>query len=177
VLDSGARGSTTTFVQRGIGDVLVTWENEAFLAVKELGPTKFDIVMPSVSILAEPPVAVIDKVAAKRGTAAVAKAYLEFLYTPQGQEIAAQNYYRPRLKAVADKYAGQFPRTMHHRQSGGWQSTEGADNGAPTRFISLNDARGEDPARFWTLTGHTDLSQLDRPDSSGLDVLRTATAG
>ena len=134
VLDSGARGSTTTFVQRGIGDVLVTWENEAFLAVKELGPTKFDIVMPSVSILAEPPVAVIDKVAAKRGTAAVAKAYLEFLYTPQGQEIAAQNYYRPRLKAVADKYAGQFPKAnlfTIDEVFGGWQKAQKAhfDNG------------------------------------------------
>jgi sulfate/thiosulfate transport system substrate-binding protein len=109
VLDTGARGATTTFVQRGIGDVLVGWENEAFLAQNELGKDKFEVVVPSISILAEPPVAVVDKVANKRGTAAVAKAYLEFLYTPAGQEIAAQKYYRPRLKAVADKYAKRFP--------------------------------------------------------------------
>ena len=104
VLDSGARGSTTTFVQRGIGDVLLAWENEALLAIKELGPDKFEIVVPSVSILAEPPVAVVDKVADKQGTRAVAEAYLEYLYTPEGQEIAAKHYYRPR-DAVAAKYA------------------------------------------------------------------------
>src|SRR5258705_7018267 len=109
VLDSGARGSTTTFVQRGIGDVLVGWENEAFLAVNELGKDKFDIVVPSISILAEPPVTVVDKVAGRHGTAAVAKAYLEFLYTEQGQEIGAKRFYRPRLKSIADKYAAQFP--------------------------------------------------------------------
>jgi sulfate transport system substrate-binding protein len=127
VLDSGARGSTTTFVQRGIGDVLVGWENEAYLAVNQLGKDKFDIVTPSVSILAEPPVAVVDKVAAKRGTAAVAKAYLDFLYTEQGQEIAAKNYYRPRLKAVADKYAKQFPPITLFTVDdifGGWQKAQ-----------------------------------------------------
>jgi sulfate transport system substrate-binding protein len=110
VLDSGARGSTTTFVQRGIGDVLLAWENEAFLAIKELGPDKVDVVIPSLSILAEPPVALVDKVVDKKGTRAVAQAYLEFLYTPEGQEIAARNYYRPRLEAVAKKHASTFPK-------------------------------------------------------------------
>jgi sulfate transport system substrate-binding protein len=109
VLDSGARGATTTFVQRGIGDVLLAWENEAFLAVNELGKDQFEIVWPSVSILAEPPVAVVDKVADKRGTRAIAQAYLEFLYTEQAQEIAAKQYYRPRSAAVAAKYSRQFP--------------------------------------------------------------------
>jgi sulfate/thiosulfate-binding protein len=108
VLDSGARGSTTTFVERGIGDVLIAWENEAFLAVKELGPEKFEIVTPSLSILAEPPVAVVDKVVDKRGTRKQAQAYLEYLYGPEGQELAAQNYYRPRDAKVAAKYAKQF---------------------------------------------------------------------
>jgi sulfate/thiosulfate transport system substrate-binding protein len=110
VLDSGARGATTTFVQRGIGDVLLAWENEAFLAINELGKDKFEIVVPSVSILAEPPVAVVDKVAEKHATAAVAKAYLEYLYSEEGQEIAAKHYYRPRLKAVADRHANHFPK-------------------------------------------------------------------
>jgi sulfate/thiosulfate transport system substrate-binding protein len=110
VLDSGARGSTTTFVERGIGDVLISWENEAFLGVKELGPDKVEIVVPSVSILAEPPVSVVDKVVDKRGTRAIAQAYLEYLYTAEGQEIAAKNYYRPRLAAVAKKYAEKFPK-------------------------------------------------------------------
>jgi sulfate/thiosulfate transport system substrate-binding protein len=108
VLDSGARGSTTTFVERGIGDVLIAWENEAYLAVKELGPDKFEIVTPSVSILAEPPVAVVDKVVDKHGTRKQAQAYLEYLYSPEGQEIAAHNYYRPRDPKVAAKYAKQF---------------------------------------------------------------------
>jgi len=108
VLDSGARGSTTTFVERGIGDVLIAWENEAYLAVKELGPEKFEIVTPSVSILAEPPVAIVDKVVDKRGTRKVAQAYLEHLYTPEGQEIAARHYYRPRDAKVAARYAKQF---------------------------------------------------------------------
>lgn len=109
VLDSGARGSTTTFVERGIGDVLIAWENEAYLAINELGKDKFEIVNPSVSILAEPPVAVVDKVAKKHGTEKVAKAYLDYLYTKEGQEIAAKNYYRPRSKEVAEKYEDQFP--------------------------------------------------------------------
>jgi sulfate/thiosulfate-binding protein len=108
VLDSGARGSTTTFVERGIGDVFISWENEAYLAIKELGPEKFEIVTPSLSILAEPPVAVVDKVVDKRGTRKVAEAYLEYLYSPEGQDIAGKHFYRPRNPAVAAKYAGQF---------------------------------------------------------------------
>jgi len=109
VLDSGARGSTTTFVERGIGDVLVTWENEALLSVKELGKGKLEIVVPSVSILTEPPVTVVDKVVDKHGTRAVAEAYLKELYSPEGQEIAAKNFYRPRNADVAAKYKDQFP--------------------------------------------------------------------
>jgi sulfate/thiosulfate-binding protein len=109
VLDTGARGSTTTFVERGIGDVLLAWENEAILSVKELGPDKFDIVYPSVSILAEPPVAVVDKVVDKRGTREVAEAYLQYLYTEEGQTIAAENYYRPTLDSVKEKFKDNFP--------------------------------------------------------------------
>ena len=127
VLDSGARGATTTFVQRGIGDVLVGWENEAFLALNELGKNKLELVVPSVSILAEPPVAVVDKIAARHGTAAVAKAYLEFLYSPEGQEIAARNYYRPRSKEVAAKYDRQFPHLALFTVDevfGGWQKAQ-----------------------------------------------------
>ena len=135
VLDSGARGSTTTFVQRGIGDVLIAWENEAFLSLKELGSDKVEIVVPSISILAEPPVAVVDKVVDKKGTRAVAQAYLEYLYTPEGQEIAARNYYRPRLEVVAKKYASTFPKinlVTIDQQFGGWQhaqKTHFADGG------------------------------------------------
>jgi sulfate transport system substrate-binding protein len=110
VLDAGARGATTTFVERGIGDVLIAWENEALLAIKELGPGKFEVVAPSISILAEPPVSVVDKVAGKHGTKEVAQAYLEYLYTEAGQEIAARHFYRPRLPAVAAKYQAQFPK-------------------------------------------------------------------
>ncbi len=110
VLDAGARGSTTTFVERGIGDVLLAWENEALLAIKELGPGKLEIVAPSISILAEPPVTVVDKVAGKHGTGPVAEAYLAYLYTEAGQEIAAKHYYRPRLASVAAKYQSQFPK-------------------------------------------------------------------
>lgn len=110
VLDTGARGSTTTFVERGLGDVLIAWENEALLATIELGKDKFDIVAPSVSILAEPPVTVVDKVVDRKGTREVAKAYLEYLYSDQGQEIAAKNFYRPRNEAIAKKYANQFPK-------------------------------------------------------------------
>ena len=109
VLDTGARGSTTTFVERGIGDVLIAWENEAILSIKELGPEKFDIVYPSVSILAEPPVAIVDKVVDKRGTREVAEAYLEYLYTEEGQNIAAENFYRPTLDSVKEKYKDSFP--------------------------------------------------------------------
>jgi sulfate transport system substrate-binding protein len=109
VLDTGARGSTTTFVQRGIGDVFISWENEAFLAVKEFGAGKFDIVNPSLSILAEPPVTWVDRVVKKRGTEAVARAYLEYLYSPEGQTIAGRHFYRPRLAEVAAKFKSQFP--------------------------------------------------------------------
>lgn len=108
VLDSGARGSSTTFIQRGQGDVLLTWENEALLAQKEVGPGKYEIVYPSISILAEPSVAVVDKNAEKHGTVAVSQAYLRYLYTPAAQEIIARNYYRPRDKAVTDRFKGQF---------------------------------------------------------------------
>ncbi|MES2261986.1 MAG: sulfate ABC transporter substrate-binding protein [Pseudomonadota bacterium] len=109
VLDSGARGATTTFVERGIGDVLIAWENEALLAIKELGPTKVEIIAPSVSILAEPPVSIVDKVVDKRGTRKVAEAYLNFLYTDEAQELIAKNYYRPTVEKEAKKYASQFP--------------------------------------------------------------------
>jgi len=127
VLDSGARGSTTTFTQRGIGDVLLAWENEAFLSIKELGPDKVEIVVPSLSILAEPPVALVDKVVDKKGTRKVAQAYLEYLYTPEGQEIAARNYYRPRLASVAKKYASTFPKVnliTIDEVFGGWQKAQ-----------------------------------------------------
>jgi sulfate/thiosulfate transport system substrate-binding protein len=129
VLAAGARGSTTTFVERGIGDVLIAWENEALLAIKELGPGKFEVVAPSLSILAEPPVAVVDKVAGKHGTRDVARAYLEYLYTPTGQEIAAKHFYRPRLESVAAKYASQFPRmtlVTVDEVFGGWQKAHAA---------------------------------------------------
>ncbi len=109
VLDSGARGALVTFVERGLGDVLLAWENEAILAVEELGPGKFDIVLPTLSILAEPPVAVVDRNVDRKGTRKVAEAYLEYLYSEEGQEIAARNHYRPTLEKVAQKHAGQFP--------------------------------------------------------------------
>jgi sulfate transport system substrate-binding protein len=109
VLDSGARGSTVTFVERGIGDVLLAWENEAQLATKQLGVDKFDLVLPALSILAEPPVTVVDKVVDRRGTRQIAEQYLKFLYTRQGQEIIAQNFYRPRDPQLAGQYASQFP--------------------------------------------------------------------
>ena len=127
VLDTGARGSTTTFVERGIGDVLLAWENEAFLAQKELGVGKFEIVIPSLSILAEPPVTVVDKFAKKHGTEQVAKAYLDYLYTEEGQEIAAKNYYRPTLASVAKKYESQFPKVnliKIDEEFGGWQKAQ-----------------------------------------------------
>jgi sulfate/thiosulfate-binding protein len=135
VLDSGARGSTTTFVERGIGDVLLAWENEALLSLKELGPAKLDIVAPSLSILAEPPVAVVDKVVDKRGTRDVAQAYLQYLYSPEGQDLAGQNYYRPIDPAAAQKYARQFPKVTLFTIDevfGGWakaQKTHFADGG------------------------------------------------
>ena len=124
VLDSGARGSTVTFVERGIGDVFISWENEAFLSIKELGPDKFQIVVPPLSILAEPPVAIVDKVVDKRGTRKVAEAYLQYLYTEEGQEIAAKHYYRPTNAKVAQKYANQFPKVTLFTIGdafGGWQ--------------------------------------------------------
>jgi sulfate transport system substrate-binding protein len=127
VLDSGARGATTTFVERGQGDVLLAWENEALLVTKKLAPGKFEIVTPSVSILAEPPVAVVDKVVDKRGTRALAEAYLKYLYTPEAQEIIARNYYRPRNPQVAAKYAAQFrrlPLLTIDRNFGGWTKSQ-----------------------------------------------------
>ncbi|MFZ5593540.1 MAG: sulfate ABC transporter substrate-binding protein [Pseudomonadota bacterium] len=127
VLDSGARAATTTFAERGIGDVLITWENEAWLAVKELDPNKFQIVTPSVSILAEPPVSVVDKVVDKRGTRKVATAYLEYLYSPVGQEIIARNYYRPIDQAVFAKHAGRFTAVKLFTVGevfGGWQKAQ-----------------------------------------------------
>ncbi len=127
VLDSGARGATTTFVERGIGDVLIAWENEAYLAVKELGKDKFEIVTPSISILAEPPVAVVDKVVDKRGTRKQAQAYLEYLYSPEGQEIAARNFYRPRDPKVAARYAKQFANVKLFtidEAFGGWRAAQ-----------------------------------------------------
>ncbi len=127
VLDSGARGSTTTFIERGIGDVLISWENEAFLAVNEFGKGQFEIVIPSVSILAEPPVAIIDRVVDRKGTRKVAEGYLEYLYSQEGQEIAAKNYYRPRLDSVIKKYADKFPKINLFTVDevfGGWQKAQ-----------------------------------------------------
>jgi len=126
VLDTGARGSLTTFAQRGIGDVFISWENEAFLAVKEIGADRFEIVVPSISILAEPPVAVVDKVALRRGTADVARAYLEYLYSKEGQEIIAKHYYRPRDPQVAAKYASVFPKLnlVTIADFGGWAAAQ-----------------------------------------------------
>lgn len=126
VLDSGARGATTTFVERGLGDVLLAWENEAWLSVKELGPDKFDIVYPSESILAEPPVAVVDKVVDKRGTREVSEAYLKYLYSEEGQTIAAENYYRPTLESVKTKFADQFPdiKLFTIDEFGGWSEAQ-----------------------------------------------------
>ena len=136
VLDSGARGATTTFVQRGLGDVLLSWESEAFLALKEFGRDQFEIVVPSLSILAEPPVAVVDQVAARKGTTKVARAYLEYLYSDDAQEIVAKHFYRPRSAKIAAKYAAQFPTLQLvtiDDEFGGWttaQQTHFADGGA-----------------------------------------------
>ena len=135
VLDSGARGSTITFTQKEIGDVLLAWENEAFLAQKEFGPGKYETVVPSTSILAEPPVAVVEKVAERKGTTEVARAYLEYLYSDVGQDIAGRNYYRPRAPAAAAKYASTFPKLdlfTIDQVFGGWtvaQKTHFADGG------------------------------------------------
>lgn len=128
VLDSGARGSLTTFAERGIGDVFLSWENEAYLAVKELGPEKFEIVTPSVSILAEPPVTVVDKYAKKHGTLAIANAYLQYLYSPEGQDIAGKHYYRPTDPKIAAKYAKQFApvKLFTIKDFGGWSAAQAA---------------------------------------------------
>ena len=140
VLDSGARGATVTFVERGIGDVLLAWENEAYLAVKELGPDKFDVVAPSLSILAEPPVSIVDKVVDKHGTRGIAEEYLRYLYSKEGQEIAAKHFYRPRDPEIAAKYAAQFPNiplVTIDAAFGGWtraQATHFADNGTFDRI-------------------------------------------
>ena len=125
VLDSGARGSTTTFVERGVGDVFISWENEAFLALKEYGADKFEIVIPSLSILAEPPVTIVDKVVDKRGTRHVAEAYLQYLYSEEGQEIVAKHFYRPTHAKVAEKHAGKFPQIELFKIDdafGGWKN-------------------------------------------------------
>jgi sulfate/thiosulfate-binding protein len=127
VLDSGARGSTTTFVERGIGDVLLAWENEAYLSLKEAGADKLEIVTPSLSILAEPPVTIIDRVVDKRGTRKVAQAYLEYLYSPEGQELAARHFYRPTDAQVAAKYSKQFVKTRLitvEKVFGGWRNAQ-----------------------------------------------------
>jgi sulfate/thiosulfate-binding protein len=128
ILDSGARDSTNTFVQKGLGDVLISWENEAYLAIKEFGADKYEIVTPSISVLAEPPVAVVDKVVDKRGTREVASAYLQYLYSEEGQTIAAENFYRPRLESVAAKFADKFAKinlfTINDLGFGGWQNVQ-----------------------------------------------------
>jgi sulfate transport system substrate-binding protein len=126
ILDTGARGATTTFTQRGLGDVLLTWENEAWLALKEFGADNFEIVYPPESILAEPPVAVVDKTVDKRGTRKVAEAYLTYLYSDEGQEIAAKNYYRPRNAAILAKYKANFPDIKFYTvaEFGGWQNAQ-----------------------------------------------------
>ena len=126
VLDTGARGATITFAQRGVGDVLLAWENEALLAQKELGQGKFDLVTPPASILAEPPVALIDKVVDKKGTRKVAEAYLAFLYTPQAQEIIARHHYRPRDAAVLARHGAEFAKVAlwDIRQFGGWKAVQ-----------------------------------------------------
>ena len=129
VNETGSRGATTIFVQRGIGDVLIAWENEAILSIKESGKGEFEIIAPSVSILAEPPVAVVDKIANRHGTKAVAQAYLEFLYTSEGQEIAARHYYRPRLESVAAKFSDRFPKVSLFTIDevfGGWAKAQKA---------------------------------------------------
>ncbi len=142
VLDTGARGSLTTFAQRGIGDVLISWENEAFLATRDLDKGKFDIVVPSVSILAEPPVAVVDKVALRKGTSDLARAYLEYLYTKQAQEIIARHYYRPRDPEIAAKYESVFPKIptmVTIADFGGWgkaQATHFDDGGVFDRIYA-----------------------------------------
>ncbi len=143
VLDTGARASTTTFAQRGIGDVLLAWENEALLAMKELGPGKLEIVIPSISILAEPSVTVVDKVVLKRGTRDVATEYLKYLYSREGQEIVAKNYYRPRDPQVAAKYAAQYPKLnlVTIQQLGGWAKVQQVHFGKNGLFERISTLR------------------------------------
>jgi sulfate transport system substrate-binding protein len=144
ILESGARSATTTFTQRGIGDALITWENEAMLSLQELGKGQFEIVIPSLSILAEPPVAWVDKTVNKRGTRAVAQAYLEYLYTPQGQEIAAKHFFRPRLDSIARKYAGTFPKInlfTIDEVFGGWQNAQSVHFNEDGVFDQILSAR------------------------------------
>jgi sulfate/thiosulfate transport system substrate-binding protein len=144
VLDTGARGATTTFVQRGIGDVLVAWENEALLSIKELGKGQFEIVVPSISILAEPPVAWVDRVVKRHGTQTVAEEYLKYLYTPEGQDIAAKHYYRPRLESVAQKYADTFPKVnlfTIDEVFGGWQKAQKTHFNDRGEFDRIQEAR------------------------------------
>lgn len=142
ILDSGARGATITFVQRSIGDVLLAWENEAYLAQNELGKDQFEMITPSLSILAEPPVSIVDKVVDRKKTRAVAEEYLKYLYSPEAQEIAAKHYYRPRLEAVAAKYATRFPKLnllTIDGDFGGWakaQKTHFADGGTFDQIYS-----------------------------------------
>ncbi len=141
VLDTGARQALTTFGQRGIGDVFISWENEAFLASRELGPGKFDVIVPSISILAEPSVAVVDKVVLKRGTKTVAEEYLKYLYSKEGQEIVAKHFYRPRDAQVAAKYANVFPKLtlLTIKDFGGWasaQKTHFADGGVFDQLLA-----------------------------------------
>ena len=144
VLDSGARGSTTTFVERGIGDVLIAWENEAYLAINQLGPDKFDIIIPSISILAEPPVAVVDRDADRHGTNKVSEEYLKYLYSDEGQEIIAKNYYRPRNPLIAQKYASILkPVNLFNINDvfGGWQAAQKkhfADGGTFDQIYTVN---------------------------------------
>lgn len=148
VLDSGARGSTTTFVQNGIGDVLLSWENEAALILKESGADKFEIVTPKVSILAEPPVTVVDKNAEKHGTTEVARAYLEHLYSAEGQEIAAKHHYRPRSKEVAAGYANSFPPIelfTVHELFGGWQKAQKEHFADGASFDQIYESAGQKP--------------------------------
>jgi len=145
VLDSGARASTITFVERGLGDVFLSWENEAFLAIKELGRGKFDIVVPSLSILAEPPVAVVDTNVDRKGTRKVAEAYLRYLYSPEGQEIAAKHFYRPSDPAIAAKYASQFPKVTLFtidEAFGGWQKASKAHFADGATFDQIYQPRG-----------------------------------
>ena len=144
VLDTGARGSLTTFAQRGIGDVAISWENEAHLALRERSSAQFEIVVPSISMLAEPSVAVVDKVVLRRGTRVLAEAYLQFLYSPEGQEIAARNFYRPRDSAVAAKYAGQFAQTelVTIAHFGGWKLAEKEHFATGGVFDQIMDAAG-----------------------------------